>query len=57
MFRNFQVHAHRIVLVNASEQFRSLLRSPAGVIDMPSEIRPEIFRLMLKYVYGKCLGF
>lgn len=51
------VFGHRIVLVNASEQFRQMLRSPCGVVDI-AEASADAFRLLLEFAYGnvaKCL--
>ncbi|KAL3102278.1 hypothetical protein niasHS_003687 [Heterodera schachtii] len=52
------VYGHRIVLVNASEEFRRILKKPNGLLEM-SECDATIFRVLLEFVYGnisKCMS-
>ncbi|CAJ0560512.1 unnamed protein product, partial [Mesorhabditis spiculigera] len=44
------VYGHRIVLVNASEKFRSLLQSPDGVIPI-SDVPFAVFLSLMEFVY------
>ncbi|CAJ0574922.1 unnamed protein product, partial [Mesorhabditis spiculigera] len=44
------VYGHRIVLVNASEKFRSLLQSPDGVIQI-SDVPFAVFLSLMEFVY------
>lgn len=38
------VHAHRIVLVNASDRFRELLKSPSGVVEL-DDVSHAVFKV------------
>uniref|UniRef100_A0A915CYY4 BTB domain-containing protein n=1 Tax=Ditylenchus dipsaci TaxID=166011 RepID=A0A915CYY4_9BILA len=45
------IHAHRIVLVNASERFRDLLKNPSGVVEL-KDVTYSVFKTMLEYLYS-----
>ncbi|VDK54016.1 unnamed protein product, partial [Cylicostephanus goldi] len=44
------VYAHRIMLYNASERFKELLRTPKGNIDI-TDVSHSTFLAMLHYIY------
>uniref|UniRef100_A0A1I7ZB58 BTB domain-containing protein n=1 Tax=Steinernema glaseri TaxID=37863 RepID=A0A1I7ZB58_9BILA len=50
------IYAHRIVLVNASEEFRELLENPSGLIEV-NEVDYAVFKLILQYLYGNSKAF
>ncbi|KAK0397639.1 hypothetical protein QR680_002199 [Steinernema hermaphroditum] len=50
------LYAHRIVLVNASEEFRELLDNPKGVIEV-NNVDYGVFKLIMQYLYGNAKTF
>ncbi|KAH7693878.1 ankyrin repeat and BTB/POZ domain-containing protein 2-like protein, partial [Aphelenchoides avenae] len=49
------VYAHRIVLANASEEFRRLLDKPNGQVSI-EDVSYEVFKLLMEYMYGNTVS-
>uniref|UniRef100_A0A7E4W5R9 BTB domain-containing protein n=1 Tax=Panagrellus redivivus TaxID=6233 RepID=A0A7E4W5R9_PANRE len=45
------IYAHRIVLVNASEELKRLLDNPSGVIDLDN-VSYDVFKVLIDNMYG-----
>ncbi|KAE9549220.1 hypothetical protein FO519_007560 [Halicephalobus sp. NKZ332] len=45
------IYAHRIILVNASDEFKRLLDNPSGIIELDN-VSYEVFKVLIDHMYG-----